>query len=251
MQPTGTSVAVEWPPGEVFGRSFAFISQRVEAEPALLDALLAALRTALRGRGFDGLLLPPVLGVLRAGENRRRLGAELALPVAEALDTLPSAAGLRLHAALAAWLAASGVETETARVEALSFDPLAVRIGLEARPASGIVLATGRYLSGGLTMHPAVSEALGGFPLAVPVATNPMTDARREGPYGTGPFATGVRVDATLRICALDGQPLHAALWAAGDVVGGLDTLTAACASGLALAGGYAAAEAVAAAEGR
>jgi anaerobic glycerol-3-phosphate dehydrogenase len=252
MQATGTPIAVDWPPApDAFGRSFAFVSQRVEAEPALLEGLLVALRTALAGHTVDALLLPPVLGVLRAEAHRRRLVEALGLPVGEALDVLPSAPGLRLHAALSAWRAAACVETETARVSAIERSPLGVRIGDAFRPASAVVLATGRYLTGGLSMHPTVAEPLAALPLAVPVATNPLTEARREGPYDAGPFATGVRVDATMRICGADGRPVHDGLFAAGDVVGGVDVLTSACASGLALAGGYAVALAVAAQEGR
>lgn len=252
MQAAGTPIAVDWPPGpDAFGRSFAYVSQRIEAEPALLDGLLAALRAALAGHPVDALLLPPVLGVLRAEAHRRRLAEALGVPVGEALDVLPSAPGLRLHAALSAWRVAAGVETETARVTAIELSPLGVRIGDALRPASAVVLATGRYLTGGLSMHPTVAEPLAGLPLAVPVATNPLTEARREGPYDAGPFATGVRVDAAMRVCGADGRPVHDGLYAAGDVVGGLDTLTSRCASGLALVGGYAAAEAVAAQEGR
>ncbi len=247
MQSAGTPVTVAWPPraDDLFGRSFAYVGQQIEAEPSLVDALVAALRAGLAGRAFDGVLLPPVLGGLGAEARRQRLCTELGLPVGEALDALPSAPGLRLHAALGAWRAAAGVETETVRVEALTVDPLGLRVDGAFRPASAIVLATGRYLTGGLTMHPAVTEALGSLPLAVSVATNPLTDARHAGPYDAGAFATGVRVDAAFRICGPDGRPVHRGLFAAGDVVGGHDALTAGCASGLAVGGAYAAAEAL------
>lgn len=248
MQTRGTPVAVEWPAfPDVFGRSFASVAHRLEADPAEPARLIEALKRALRGSTFDALLLPPVLGIERTESLRVQLEQALGLAVGEALDTLPSTPGFRLHAALATWLRTLGVPVQVARVSALSLDPLGLRVGDLLLPASAVVLATGRYLSGGLTVYPDVNEPLAGLTLVPDVPTNPLRSVRLDGPYDGRFFETGVACDRASRAIGPDAEPVHPAVFAVGDLLGGADGLSQAHASGRCLTSAWRAARAIAA----
>ncbi len=247
MQGRGTVVAVDWPPyPDVFGRSFAAMAHRLEADPAEPARLIQALKRGLEGTRHDALLLPPILGISRTESLRRLVADALGMPVGEALDALPSTPGFRLHAALTAWLAAARVPTQTARVSSISLDPLGVQVGDLLLPARAIVLATGRYLTGGLTMHPAVREPLADLPLTPTVPTNPLWGARADGPYDGRVFETGVGHDPGFRALGLDGRPVHPHVYAVGDLLGGVDALTQGHASGLCIASAWVAATTIA-----
>lgn len=246
MQSRAEAVAVDWPPyPDAFGRSFAALAHRAEADPQEPAALLAALKRALEGRGYAGLILPPVLGLRRAAEMRSRLEAGLGLPVVEALGVQPSTPGLRLNTALEDWVRSAGLTCRRARVEALSLDPLGVRIGGETLAARAVILATGRYITGGLTSHPDVREPLADLPLAPAVPSNPLWGLSPRGPYDGRVFEAGVRTDARFRVIGPDATPLHPGLFAIGDLSGGLDPLSQACASGRCLLGAWRAAGAL------
>jgi glycerol-3-phosphate dehydrogenase subunit B len=233
----------EWP--AAFGRSFAAVATRLDADPAEAPRLFAALRRALDDDTPSGLLLPPVLGVAGASACRWKLVEALELPVAEALGTTPSTPGLRLSGALSRWLDTVGVEVRRARVDALDLDACIVRTADGSIEASGVVLATGGALTAGL-----IGVTYEGH--APRVAPEPATDLLRlavhpEEPYGGELFTAGLAVDRQLRPVRPDGAPIHPRVFAAGDVLGGVDAASGQCASGRALLSGFVAAEHLAA----
>ncbi len=77
------------------GRSHQEIAHLIEAD----DALPEALGSSLSALGRESYLLPPVLGISRAGEARRRLERETGARIYEYV-TAPSVLGLRLVRAL-------------------------------------------------------------------------------------------------------------------------------------------------------
>ncbi len=252
MQGRGTVIPVDWPPfPDVFGRSFAAIAMRLDTESQEPARLTEALKRGLRGRDVSTILLPPILGVQRAEEHRRALESALGVRVAESLDTSPSTPGLRLQAALDAWRRKVGVKVENVEVLGLSFAPLAVRTtgepGGGSIPADAIILATGRYLAGGLRSHGRVAPALLDAAVTPAVPTNPLHDASLRGPWGSAVFAAGLPHDRAFRVAGLDGEPLHPRLFAVGDVLGGLDTVLAGCASGLCLLSAWVASQTISA----
>lgn len=241
-QPRGERVVVDWPTPEMFGRSYAAAAVQLDAEA--LDGLTRALKAALVGGHSRGVLLPPVLGLLDAERHRRALGDALGVPVAEALCTTPSTAGLRLDRALAAWLARVGVRVERGRVARI--DPDARRITFadgQTLDADAIVLATGGRFAGGLvTLEGArLTEPLADLPIAPRLPVDPLRATRPQAPAGPL-FAAGVRCDAAQRPIRKDGRPAAEGIWVAGDLCGGLDPLVDRCGSGRAVLTGYVAA---------
>ncbi len=243
MQPRGEVVPVAWPAeAALFDRSHAAVAATLDTA-AGRDALAEALRAALAGREGTGLLLPPVLGVAEHQAAHAAAAEAAGMPVAEALGTLPSAPGLRLHRALADWLTRLGVRQRRGRVDAVDAAACAVRVGDETIEAAAIVLATGGPLPGGLATAGSVREPLAGLRLQPALPTDFMSAVNPTRPYGEALFRTGVAVDVQLRPCGYDGEPVHPRLFAAGDLIGGPDAVADACGSGLALLSGYVAAE--------
>lgn len=247
MQPGGTVVAVNYPrwPG-AFGRSFAAVAARVEASEDEQTALVEALKSTLAGADFGSLLLPPILGLGCAEPLRDRLEEALDLPVAETLDTQPSTPGLRLDAALRAWLGRLHVELRRGRVTGVDLDQGVVRTGEQAVAADAVVLATGGVIPGGLSSDLEIREPLCGLRVAPELPVNLLRAIHPERPYGGALFRAGVAVDERFRPIHYDGRPVHARLFAAGDLLAGPDRVAHGCGSGVAVFSGYLAANALA-----
>lgn len=242
-QPRGERVVVDWPRGpEMFGRSYAAAAVQLDAEA--LDGLGRALKVALVGGQHRGVLLPPVLGLLDAERHRRALSDALGVPVAEALCTTPSTAGLRLDRAIAAWLARAGVRVERGRVARIDPDTRQITFADgQTLDADAIVLATGGRFTGGLvTLEGArLTEPLVDLPIEPRLPVDPLRATRPE--QRAGPlFTAGVRCDAAQRPIRKDGRPAAEGIWVAGDLCGGLDPLVDRCGSGRAVLTGYVAA---------
>jgi glycerol-3-phosphate dehydrogenase subunit B len=244
MQPVGSPLGVHWPEASAFGRSYASAAQRIEQDPAAMDALEAALVTAIAGRRFGGLVLPPVLGLTGVEARRARLSERLGMPVAEALDVLPSTPGLRLHLALQTWLARLDIPVRFARVTEVVAERGSVitEDGL-TQSADGIILALGGRLTGAL--HSGCS-VLGTLPVTPQLPVNLQEAVRRRGPYEGRLFRSGLPIDARMRPLDHHGGPHNRRLFACGDLLAGPDQLVSHTSSGRAVLSAYLAGEAAA-----
>jgi glycerol-3-phosphate dehydrogenase subunit B len=216
--------------------------------PGAAEALGERLRAALAGRGAGAALLPPVLGLAPPGRAVERLAAAAGVPVAETLSDVPSVPGLRLHAALEAAVSAAGVEVVTGAVRGAPVPgDLVLADGAEIA-AGWWVLATGRFVGGGIARRGALVEpALGlavqaaeGREAGVHLAQRPagsLTTRDRRGPQPL--LSAGLRVDAALRPLDDLGRPVHPRLLAAGAVVGGHEHASDGTGLGVAALTGY------------
>ncbi|MBW2373670.1 MAG: FAD-binding protein [Deltaproteobacteria bacterium] len=236
--------------------------QSLAARPARLAAALddpaatAELARSVRGQAAEGrtLLLPPILGLSRTHSVCRALCEQAGGPVAELLGAPPwSPAGLRLDRALGAALERAGVEVRTARASGLRGDLGRIaRVELEgeaALEADAVVLATGRFVGGGLSERDdAVVESLAGLPVF------DDRGRRLDGRPGRGQlrrryadpqplFGAGVRTDGRLRPLGPDQHPLWSNLVAAGEILGGFDPALQRTGLGVALLSGVRAGE--------
>lgn len=158
--------------------------------------------------GADLLLLPPVLGLSTLDVADRIAGAA-GVPVAEPLASDLSVPGLRLQMALDRALFAAGV----------------TRSDEKKRPSGPAVLATGRFIGGGIIRgEREFREPL--FDLPVLVTGAPGSDGLSGSDVG-GPhpyLSAGVPTDELLRPAG--GPP---GLFAAGAVLGGYDAIRERC----------------------
>ncbi len=204
-------------------------------DPSAAEALAAKV-APLGGEGRL-ILFPPILGLLRTGALRATLEDSCGGRVAELLGAPPwSPAGLRLDRALGAALEGAGVLVRRARAESIGTpfgraDTVVVadEDGHESLPADAVVLATGRFVGGGLREE---EEAFGEALLGLPVYDDRGRrldggPARRHLRRRFGDpqplFTAGVRVDGRLRPLGAGGDVAAPNLVAAGEIVSGFD----------------------------
>lgn len=227
---------------------------RVLDAPGGAEAVGDALRAALPA-GTGAVLLPPVLGLEPEARALERLSARAGVPVAETLSDVPSVPGLRLHRALERRLAAAGVEVIQGEVAAPPEPGAALAVGDATITAPAWLLATGRFVGGGIArrgvlaepaLRLAVQAAEGreaGVHLAArPAASLTVRDRRERQPL----LSAGVRVDAGLRPVDARGRVIHPRLLAAGAVVGGHEQATDGTGLGVAILTGFLAGHAAA-----
>jgi len=224
------------------GRVPAAVLARSLEDVNVLDELARSL--APQVRGLAGVLLPPVLGLEKHAFVWRRLGEALGVPVIEMLGHIPSVPGLRLALALEAALVAAGIENVGAVsapiIERDRVVGLATAKGNEVR-ADAFVLASGRFIAGGVHWTNACREAIFDLPVVTEhgeLAADSFESMVRPLPGESHPLLTaGVLVDRELRPMR-EGRPAYRNLFAAGMVVGGFASRYALCADGVALATG-------------
>ncbi len=244
---------IAWPEG-LLNEQPARVAARLDA-PAAGEALARA----LRGLGGAGrvLLLPPVLGIARTAALVAELRDAAGGSVAEVLSFPPHAlAGYRFACALRAAVAASRARVISGRVRSLR-TPRAGGCELEldapgAAPQTlavrAVVLATGRFASGGLSasdgevrepllglaLHDADSRRIDGIP--------PHRSVRKGYASWQPLYTAGVRVDARMRPLAPGGEPVSERVFCAGELIGGFDPARERTGMGVALLTGLAAA---------
>lgn len=220
------------------------------------DAARAALAEAVAALGAEHrlLLFPPVLGLDRAAGVRAWLATATGARVAELVGSPAlSLAGFRLDGALAAALARAGVALVAGRVTRIEGDGARVRRvgcdGGETLACDALVLATGRFVGGGIVdRRGELVEPLLGLPLYDVAGRRvdglaPHRLVRRDYEGEQPLFATGVRADTRLRPLGEDGLPRFANLFAAGDLLGAFDPARDRTGLGVALLSGRRAAE--------
>jgi glycerol-3-phosphate dehydrogenase subunit B len=224
--------------------------------PGAAEALGGALRAVLPA-GAAAALLPPVLGLDPDARAADRIAAAAGLPVAETLSDVPSVPGLRLWRALEARLAAAGVRVLQGELAAPPAPGDPVRAGDAEVRAPAWVLATGRFVGGGIARRGVLAEPAlrlpvqaaegkeAGVHLAVrPAASLTARDRRSAQPL----LSAGLRFDRALRPLDERGHPVHPRLHAAGAVLGGHEQATDGTGLGVAILTGFLAG--IAAAEG-
>lgn len=217
------------------------LSRALDAGPesAVGKAMLAAASKALASAPAGALvLLPPVLGhsLEVAAQWHKALGAAAGRPVVEMVALEESLHGFRLWRALRAALTKAGVEVVAGRASELAL----TREGGAVRRAkatvagkahewevSAVVLATGKFLGGGVRAEAPLRESLLGLPVMLDgeLFDNGQPDPTRylaARPWQDHAVARlGVGLDARGRALGDEGRAWASNLYAAGRLVGG------------------------------
>ncbi|HEU4382018.1 MAG TPA: FAD-binding protein [Anaeromyxobacteraceae bacterium] len=239
--------AALWRPHELAG----FLER-----PGAAEDLGAMLRRSLPS-GASAAVFPPVLGLSPGADVASRVAAAAGLPVAETLSDVPSVPGLRLQAALEARLRSAGVEILAGDLrEGKGPGAPAACAGREVLAPSW-VLASGRFVGGGIVRRGALAEPLLGIPVTAAeafgdwgahLARRPAASLTyREGRAPQPLLSAGVACDALFRPLDAHGAVIHERLFAAGAVLGGHDQAADGSGLGLAVFTGYLAGQAAAA----
>jgi glycerol-3-phosphate dehydrogenase subunit B len=198
--------------------------------------------------------VPAVLGLRSADATWQALEAKLGRSIFEVATLPPSIPGIRLYEALAKQLRAAGtrivlgVRVVGARINGGRIEALDVAnaTGPVSHQTGAVVLASGGFASGGLELDSfgATHETI----FDLPLIGVPSVDRVRFAPgyFDEQPLATaGVATDDQMRPVGTDGTPVCANLYAAGAILGGAVPWKEKSGSGISVATGYAAADAI------
>jgi glycerol-3-phosphate dehydrogenase subunit B len=232
------------------------LSGRVIAGRFDTDSLAGWLIDALEHRvdPDERIGIPAVLGLRRGDATWQELEQRLQRTVFEVATLPPSVPGIRLFDVLAGALRAGGarivlgVRAVGARATQGGIEAVDVAnaTGTVSYPVSSVVLASGGFASGGLELDSfgTTRETVFGLPLT----GLPDTDRVRfaEHYFDGQPLATaGVATDDRLRPLDRSGSPVYQNLHAAGAILGGATPWKEKSGTGISVATGYAAAEAI------
>lgn len=216
--------------------------------PSRVEELAELLKFKLP-EGTGMVLLPPIFG-RRSSDLLSRLGEGLGgIPCFEVLSGTPSVPGLRLQDALDEALRKVEVERLDAEVTR-SADGVLEICGEAVRPKA-MVLATGKYIGGGIRKDEAFKEPVFGLPVFAggrELSSEFIGDVLGERIVGEQTaFRAGVRIDEGLRPLGSNGKPAVAGLFAAGSVITGFDAAADKTGLGVAIFTGFLAGQAAAA----
>jgi glycerol-3-phosphate dehydrogenase subunit B len=199
--------------------------------------------------------LPAILGLEQHALTLAELQWQVGAPIFEIPTLPPSVPGIRLYRALRSELQKHQVRIE-ANMEVIDFQATGKRIewvetATSARSlrhhAKNFLLATGGVLGGGFN-----SDAGGRFwevvfhlPLTTPQDRRQWFRARFLDPDGQPVFQGGVAVNDRFQPVSESGDVVYENLWAAGGVLAHADPIRERSLEGLAIATGYAAAQAI------
>jgi len=231
------------------------LARMLEA-PGAAEQVGAMLRERLP-RFAAAALFPPVLGLDPAARVAERVSAAAGVPVAEFLSDLPSVPGLRLQRALEARLAEAGVDVLVGDVHDATGPGAPARVGGREVAAASWVLASGRYVGGGIARRGALLEPVLGLPVLASEGAFAEADARlaarapgaltvRDSRAAQPLLAAGLKVDPELHPLDAEGRVIHDRLFAAGAVVGGHDQASDGTGMGVAIFTGWLAGRAAA-----
>jgi len=248
-RPEPQVVAVDfWREVEDALRSPYELAERLE-QPGAVERLGQAIRAAVP-EGIETVLLPPILG--RHGARlAERLSASCGLRCVETVATSPSVPGVRLQEALDQALAAGGITVLEGEVAPVAFagGPFPLTDG-RSIPADAVVLATGKFIGGGIVRERHFFEPVFGLPVfagAKVLGEQFVGDLMGERVVSEHlAFRAGVRVDASLQPLGVDGKAVSPHLFAAGSVIAGYDPAVDKSGLGVAIFTGYLAGEAAA-----
>lgn len=197
--------------------------------------------------------LPAVLGMHNPDFVKAELERLTGLEIFEIPTMPPSVPGIRLREMFEQVFPQKGLTLiPQQKVTSLNFSDDSVTLHLKDNygpitiTAKAVILATGRFLSGGLEAHiTGVTEPLLDLPVTQPEKRqdwylNQYTDKR-----GHAIHRAGIEVDSLLRPLNSEGKPYHERLFGAGIILAHQDWIRSRSGAGIAIATAYKAVEAV------
>ena len=192
--------------------------------------------------------LPAVLGIHQADKVVHELSELLGKPVFEIPAMPPSIPGIRLKEAFLRLLPAKGVhcmfQKHVLKVAPTADGNFLLDLGRTEHEAEikadGVLLATGRFLGGGLLSdHRTVSEPLFDLPVFQPENRELWHGDRLLEPSGHAINQAGLETDDMMRPLGANGRPAFEKLFAAGIILAHQDWTRMKCGSGLSVATAY------------
>ena len=203
--------------------------------------------------GVEAVGFPAMLGIFSTGEILAELEKELGIKVFE-VPTLPaSVPGMRLKSIFEGRISTLGVDLKLQH-KVFAINPLddgryevtfGNQVPTEKVIAKGVVLATGRFLGGGLfaDRHHIV-ETVMDLPVTQPADRDEWHRTDLLDPRGHKVSSAGVEVDSSFRPVDENGKVLHDRVFAVGSLLAHQDWMRMKCGTGIAVASSLRAVEA-------
>lgn len=224
------------------------IAQHLDHEENFVE-LSHVLQSHLNRQSYTHLLFPPVLGMRHTPKIIEALDRLTGKRVSETLAFVPSVPGWRLNEAIMAFFKregfdcfsgeAVGYESEGRKVQSLWVHHGDQRLRVKAKR---FILASGKFIGGGVVSKNQIRESLFGLPLfADGHPLKDLTWARLTRPEMTErqPFRTiGIQVNEFSQPIDPEGQICFDNLFAAGEILSGYDPGVESCTAGVAILSG-------------
>ena len=232
-------------PDMAHGEVYPEVMARALEVPAIRVRLADLLKQVAGSAPMIGL--PAILGMHRPDLVHADLERLTGLRIFEVPTMPPSVAGLRLRELFEQALPRQGVTlVAQQKVTGLTFAEQGATLALRDSfgqiriHAQAVILATGRFLSGGLDAQPTgVREPLLDLPVTQPASRADWYRARYTDPRGHPINRAGIEVDDRCRPLGQDGRVFNARLFAAGSVLAHHDWIRGRSGAGIALATAY------------
>jgi glycerol-3-phosphate dehydrogenase subunit B len=239
-------------PGHAHGELYAEAAAR-SLEVAGNRELLAEI-IAKEGGASAFIGIPAILGM----HNPDRIHAELERLTGRSIFEIPtmppSVPGMRLRQLFEQTLPGEGVILiPQQKVDSISFSQHSIELELAdnygpiAIQAQTALLATGRFLSGGLTAHfDHIAESLIKLPVHQPPSRQDWYREEYLDSLGHEIHLAGIEIDSSCRPLGQDRQAYDRRLFGAGSVLAHQDWIRLRCGAGVAIVSAYRAVEAAA-----
>lgn len=235
------------------GELYPEVMARALEVPATRERLGAALRSVAGQAHMIGL--PAILGMHRPDAVHAALERLTGLAIFEIPTMPPSVPGVRLREMLEQALPKLGVSLiPQHKVSTLSFDDDGANLGLSDAfgpiriRARAVILASGRFLSGGLEARPdGVREHLLDLPVTQPATRADWYRERYTDARGHPLHRAGIEVDDAMRPLGRSGRAHDTRLFAAGGILAHHDWIRSRSGAAIAVASAYRAVAGVAA----
>jgi glycerol-3-phosphate dehydrogenase subunit B len=232
-------------PDMVHGELYPEVMARALEVPATREKLAEVLRNAAGQAKVVGL--PAILGMHCPDLVREALEKLTGLEIFEIPTMPPSVPGIRLRELFEQVLPKKGVTLiPQQKVTSLTFDEDGATLALSDSygpilvRAQTVILATGRFLSGGLVAHrDGIREHLLNLPVTQPADRTLWYRERYTDPRGHAIHRAGIEVDDSFRPLCADGRPYNDRLFAAGVVLAHQDWIRGRSGAGIAIATAY------------
>lgn len=247
--PELTTATITFPDME-HGELYPEVMARALEVPATRKRLAPLLKEAAKGAEYAGL--PAILGMHNPDNVLKDLQELTGLTLFEIPTMPPSVPGIRLREMFEQVFPQHGLTLiPQQKVETLSFqdDHIILNLSDNYGPviveAKAVILATGRFLSGGLEARiDGIIEPLLDLPVVQPTGRQFWYNESYTGKSGHPINRTGIEVDHLFRPLNRDGQPFHPALFGAGSILAHQDWIRSRSGAGIAISTAYKAVEA-------
>jgi glycerol-3-phosphate dehydrogenase subunit B len=232
------------------GEIYPEVMARALEVPATREKLAKLLIEAAGKAKVIGL--PALLGMHGPDLVRAELERLTGLQIFEIPTMPPSVPGIRLRELFEQVFPQKGMTLiPQQKVDSLAFDSDGALLSLTDNygpitiRSKTVILATGRFLSGGLEAHiTGITESLLNLPVTQPEERtgwylDKYTDSR-----GHGIHKTGIEIDNSFRPLAINGRPYNERLFAAGIILANQDWIRGRSGAGIAIATAFKAVEA-------